>query len=234
MAKDARGVVTKSALTPEGWRARFKPVYEGDQCLPGAFYAILTSADLLLGTKVTAAHTLGDINRKVGYRKGRATPAEALEKKAIRRWLSGFGLEAFWERISPNAFDHLEQSTRQDDVSFSLVDVDLQLVLDYDPNARIKGPPFPTDHAVVVLKVDAEYVEFFDPTFNASLPANAGIRPRVSTPSFVRRWSESRDPYYRVWLRRPGMRIRGRTEREGLIGVRPLSTFRQKGRGGER
>jgi len=221
----------KSALTSDDWRGKFKVVYERDQCLPGAFFAVLTSADLLFGTKVTSVHTMGDLNKKLGYRKGAATPAEALEKPGFGRWLRGFGLEVHWERGSPKAYDNVEESTRRDDVSFSLVEVDLQFVLDYDPNTTVTGSSFPSDHAIVVLKIANGEVEFFDPTFNSAAVANVKTKQVVSTVQLVKRWSECKDPYYRVWVTRPSSFTAKKMRREGLRGVPPLSRWRQKGGG---
>jgi len=231
LGKIVPAVATKSALTPDEWRGRFKVVYQEDQCFPGAFFALLTSADLLFGTKVTSGLSMGDLNKKLGYRKGAATPAEALEKRAIKRWLGVFGLDVQWERESPKSFDNLEASTKRDDLSFSLTEVDLHLVTDYDSKAKIKGPDFSTDHAIVVLKIANGQVEFFDPTFNPALPSNAGTRQALSTPQFVKRWSRCMDPYYRVWVTRAIPLPVRRMPREGLRGVPPLSRWRQKGRG---
>ncbi len=231
LAKIAVSNVTKASFSPAEWREKFQVVYQEDQCLPGAFYAILTSADLLFEKGVTRANSMGDINRKLGYRKGFGTPADALERSGIRRVLATHGLEVHWERGLPQAFDNLVQSTASTDASFSIVEVDLELVTDYDPNARIRGPPFAADHAIVVLGVTDGEVEFFDPTFNPSLPGNQGTRQVLSTPLFIRRWSGCKEPYYRVWVTRMTPLAAPRTARERLRGVVPLSKWRQKGKG---
>jgi len=196
---------TKSDKSVPQWRTSFKRVYERDQCYPGAVHAALVSASYLFGVGPETAFELPVLNRKLGYHRGSSTPIDAPTLTRFRRWIESFGLIVQHSSSSSGALDRLKHVVRSDGSSFPLVGVDLELVKDYDTRTRIRhvgspaqAPP-PTDHALVVLEVTDEDVQFFDPT----LP-NVGrtlIEERIPLPTFLRHWGGNRiAPWDTVWF----------------------------------
>ncbi len=213
----------KSSRTVAQWRGTFQRVYLPDQCYPGAVMAALVSADYVLGTKCTAILKMGDINRHLNYRHGRATPIGAPMQPLFTRLIGGHGLEVNRSTDASGSFEQLKALVSSDACSFPVVGVDLELVKDYDARVEIRRiptadlPPPQSDHAVVVLIANDEEVEFFDPTrrdIKGSL-----VEERVPTPTFLARWSG--DPIVandRVWFTRtkPAARQKRRRPRPTL------------------
>ncbi len=213
----------KSGRTVAQWRGSFQRVYLPDQCYPGAVMAALVSADYVLGTKCTATLKMGDINRHLNYRHGRATPIGAPMQPLFTRLIGGHGLEVYRTTEASGSFEQLKALVGSDACSFPVVGVDLELVKDYDQRVEIRriptaDLPLPqSDHAVVVLSANDQEVEFFDPTrrdVKGSL-----VEERVPTPTFLARWGG--DPIVandRVWFTRtqPAARQKRRRSRPTL------------------
>jgi hypothetical protein len=185
--------------------------------------AALISADLVLGTRCTEGMKMGDLNRRLGYRKGRCTPINAPMTPQFTRFIAPRGLDVVHSNSASGAFNDLKRITASEDCSFPIVGVDLELLPEYDRRVTIRRIPSPagveppsSDHALVVLSVDDNEVQFFDPTLRD--PTSTLVEEKIDTPTFLKRWNG--DPIVandRVWFARlpvkPGRkeRRRGRT-----------------------
>jgi hypothetical protein len=203
--KAGRDSPTKASIDPEKWREILRParVYEQDQCLPGAFQAALISSDVLFGTTIMKDNDRQAINRRLEYKKDHPTAPEAPHRRRFTRWVEGHGLSVMREGSDVNALAHLRSLVDSDDSSLPVVAVDLRFVSDYDPNSKITGEQSGQDHAIVVLRLGEEIVEFFDPTFNPTVTRAKPVSETVALDRFIDRWAN--DPvevYYRAWITR--------------------------------
>jgi hypothetical protein len=194
--------------------------------------AALVSADKVLGTSCAARIRMGDLNRHLGYRRGRATPVNAPMTPLFTRFIEGLGLEVRRSTAISGAFEELKRITTAEDCSFPIVGVDLELIPEYDRRVTIKripianGPAPATDHALVILAADDSEVQFFDPTLRN--PTGTLVEEKIDTPTFLRRWNE--DPIIpndRVWF----VPLRRGSRKPARVARRTLMEFNDKGDG---
>ena len=167
--------------------------------------AAMLSADLLLGTAFCTKNKMSDINRRLGYRRGASTSIDAPVTSHFSRFVAAHGLSVHRETSASNALDHLKQLVSADDCSFPVVGVDLELVRDYDQRVSIRrasgaatSPPS-TDHALLILSIDRDAVDFIDPTLRD--PGASLVMERVDLPTFLRRWGQDPIvPFDRLWF----------------------------------
>lgn len=214
---------SKSDLTPDRWRERFQRSYETDQCYPAAVHAALRSADHVLGTDIAKRNDLKAVSRRMGYRRRFSTPADAMQNTAFRRFLGTYGLQYAEESKAPDPIKRLRELARSDDVSFPLVSVHLEFLTEHR-GVQLKGVDLDLNsHAVLVLKVGEDDVDFFDGNFQPErLP---GVRERMPLVKFLSFWE--RDPYRPLFVEyitrkekaaRPPPRSKAKTIESYVIG----------------
>jgi hypothetical protein len=192
--------------------------------------AALVSADKVLGTKCEARIKMGDVNRHLGYRRGRATAVNAPMTPLFTKFIGGLGLEVRRSTAASGAFDELKHIVTAEDCSFPIVGVDLELIAEYDRRVLIKRLPVPgapaptTDHALLILSADDSHVQFFDPTLRS--PKGTLVEEKVDTPTFLRRWNGNPIvPNDRLWF----VPLRGSSRKTSRVARRTLMEYARKG-----
>lgn len=193
--------VSKPRHSAEWWRSKFKRVYEADQCFPGAMYALLRSADEVLGSGFCAKNELSDVSRRLGYRKGSSTGAHAGLRNPFRHYLSTYGL-TYREEIGPSdAFQHLKDLVASPTSSHPLVSVRLGFASAADPSTDIVGTPSDEDHVIVILEIEDNTVEFFDATSHPELHGSPDSSEKAPVDTLLRFWAANTpEPFLRGWV----------------------------------
>ena len=204
-------------------------MYNEDQCFPGAMYALLRSADEVLGSNFCTRNELSDVSRRLGYRKGNSTGAHAGLRNPFRHYLSTYGL-IYREEIGPsNAFQHLKDLIASPMLSHPLVSVRLGFASAADPSTDIVGTPSDEDHVIVILEIDDNTLEFFDATSHPDLHGSPVSSERAPVDTLLRFWaSNTPEPFLRGWVER-APRLPERKEIRGKSLRRTLETFSMDG-----
>jgi hypothetical protein len=164
-------------------------------------YAVLASADVVLGSDYCKTGELRSLSRRLGYRRGRCTPAHAALRNSFRRYLRTYGL-VYKDEVGPaNALPDLRRLVESKDTSHPLVSVRLGFTAAADAGTEIVGKPTDEDHLLVMLEINGNVVHYFDPTARPDIHSEAGMAEKAPLDVFLRFWAENPpEPYLRGWI----------------------------------
>lgn len=155
-----------------------------------------------------------DLNRRLGYKKGRSTPIYAALGNPFRHYLASYGLQ-YQDALEPaNALPHLRQLVASPTTSLPLVSVGLGFTEAADSSTEVVGRPSDEDHLIVILALDSDRVEFFDPAAHPEVHGEVQAVESAPLGVFTRFWGGYHlEPYLRAWVERvppPPARAKGK------------------------
>ncbi len=179
-------------------------------------YALLRSADEVLGSTFCAKNKLADVSYRLGYRRGSCTPAHAGLSNRFRHYLGTYGL-TYREEIGPkNAYNDLTDLIASPTASHPLVSVRLGFTPAADPSTVIVGTPSDEDHLIVILEIEDGMVEFFDATSHPDLHGSPASDEKAPLDTFLQFWAANTpEPFLRGWIEQRAPRVQGRQPFKG-------------------